>query len=192
MEIIMTKNVIAGTAFLLLAGASGAAAADQPKPAKYESAVSTIKATVKNIDYAARTITLKGSTGKTSTMDVGPEVVRFNEIKKGDQVEIQYLESVGISVHSPHDKIASAEGTSSVVVRNESKEPSGTKVTTEVVTASVVQINAKTRKATLRGPSGDLVHIDVAPDVEHLENVKKGDQVVVTYTRSLAIDIKKP
>jgi hypothetical protein len=78
------------------------------------------------------------------------------------------------------------------IVRNEGKKPSGVAVATEVVTATVVKINAKKRQVTLQGPSGESFTIDVAPDVENLNNVKKGDKVLVKYTRTLAIDVRKP
>ena len=58
--------------------------------------------------------------------------------------------------------------------------------------ATVVKINAKKRTAVLKGPDGSEFPIDIAPDVQHLENVKKGDQVVVKYTQSLAMSVSKP
>jgi Cu/Ag efflux protein CusF len=166
--------------------------AETPKPAVTEAAAVSITATVEAIDYKNRSITLKGPEGNTQTMVVGPEATRFDKVKKGDVVQVDYLESVAVVVQSPDKQIATAEGTQSVIVRNQGRKPSGTLVQTDVVTATVEKIDAKARKATLKGPNGNMFNISIAPDVENLENVKKGDQLLVQVTRSLALDVRKP
>ncbi len=173
-----------------------ASAADQPKdvskPAVVEAEVVHYTGTVESIDYTTRMMTLKGTDGQTVSMEVGPEAVRFNDVKKGDQVKIDYLESVAVMVQSPSDTISSAESSGSVIIRNKGQKPSGTKVETEIVTATVEKINAKKRTAVLKGPDGKTFPIDIAPDVKNLENVKKGDQLVIKRTRTVAIDVSKP
>ncbi len=164
-------------------------AAEKPKPGVLEAAAATMTATVEKIDYKTREITLKGENGNVVTMVAGPEIVRFNEIKKGDTIQADYLEAVAVMVSSPSDKVATAEGSQSALVRNKTKKPSATMVQTDVVTATVVKVDAKARKATLKGPDGNTFDVEVAPDVEHLENVKKGDQVLVKVTRSLALAV---
>jgi Cu/Ag efflux protein CusF len=174
-------------------GVAKAADAPMAKPGVFEAAAKTVTATVVEIDYKTRAVTLQeGKDGPQTTMVVTPEATRFNEIKKGDIVQIDYLESVGVMVQSPDKTIATAEGSSSVMVRNQGKKPSGVMTETDVVTATVVTVNAKKRTATLKGPAGNTFNIDVAPDVTNLENVKKGDQVLVKYTRTVAIDVRKP
>ena len=128
----------------------------QPKPGVLNAAAASVTATVESIDYTTRMISLKTPDGNVQTMEVGPGVVRFNEIKKGDLIQVDYLESVVVVVQDPHETISSAQGSSTVLVRNKGKSPSGTVVQTDVVTATVVKINAKKRKATLRGPDGNV------------------------------------
>jgi Cu/Ag efflux protein CusF len=164
----------------------------KPKPGVLNATAASVTATVQDIDYKTRMITLKGPQGDVETMEVGPEVVRFNEIKKGDLVQIDYLESVAVMVQSPDQAVSSAEGTSSALVRNKTKLPSGMMVQTDVITATVEKIDAKKRTATLKGPQGNTLHVDIAPDVMHVENVKKGDQVLVKVTRTVAMAIRKP
>lgn len=194
----MNKKAWAGMAAVLLLGTLGVGAAEMAadmsinKPAAVEAAVVSLTATVKDIDYKTRNVTLQKKDGSTVSMEVGPEAIRFNEIKKGDVVKVDYMESVAVVVQSPDAEIATAEGSNVAVVRNQGKKPSGVAVATDVVTATVVKINAKTRKATLKGPQGNLIDLDVSPDVQNLENVKKGDQVLVKYTRTLAINVEKP
>ncbi len=47
------------------------------------------------------------------------------------------------------------------------------------------------RKATLKGPDGKVSTVDVHKDVQNLENVKIGDQVILQRTESIAVDITK-
>jgi hypothetical protein len=45
--------------------------------------------------------------------------------------------------------------------------------------------------ATLRGPEGKVVDVKVR-NPKNLENVKEGDQVVITYTEAVAVSVEKP
>lgn len=198
----MNKRAWAAMVVAVMMGTLGAGAAEMTtsvavdvaheKPAAIEAAVVSLSATVKAIDYKTRMVTLEKSDGSTVTMEVGPDAVRFNEVKKGDIVEVDFMVSVAVVVQSPDSKIDSVEGSNVAIVRNEGKKPSGVAVATDVVTATVVKINAKKRTATLKGPDGTTYDIDVAPEVKNLENVKKGDKILVKLTRTLAIDVRKP
>jgi hypothetical protein len=163
----------------------------KPKPGVVEARSASVKGTVESIDYTTRKVTLKTSDGQMLPMEVGPEAKRFNEVKKGDTVKIDYLESVAVVVADPHATIDSTEASGKVVVRNKTKKPSGTAIETHVATATVVKIDAKKRTAVLKGPDGNEFPLEIAPDVQHLENVKKGDQVLVKYTQSLAVSVSK-
>ena len=59
------------------------------------------------------------------------------------------------------------------------------------ITARVVAIDKKNRTATLRGPEGNETAIKVGPEVRNFDQVKKGDDVVVTYYESLAVKVLK-
>lgn len=188
-----TAMVVAMLMGTMIANAAEMAAdMSHEKPAAVEAAVVSLTATVKNIDYATRMMTLEKSDGSTVSMEVGPEAVRFNEVKKGDIVEIDMMVSVAMVVQAADTKIDSVEGSQVAIVRNEGKKPSGVAVATDMVTATVTKINAKKRTATLKAADGTSYDIDVAPDVKNLENVKKGDKVMVKLTRTLAIDVRKP
>ncbi len=62
---------------------------------------------------------------------------------------------------------------------------------TTTVTATVQSVNQQTRMVTLKGPHGKTATIHVGDAVQNLPQVKKGDQVVVTYYESLAYDVMK-
>jgi hypothetical protein len=59
------------------------------------------------------------------------------------------------------------------------------------VVATVEAIDAAKREITLKGPKGKVVPLSVAPEVRNLEQVKVGDQLVVTYVEALSLTLKK-
>lgn len=190
---------VAATLLLLAAppilAAETAAPAEKPalaKPASLDAAAASVVATVDAIDYKKRELTLRADNGETQQIVVGPEVTRFDAISKGDQVEVDYFGAIAVAVQPADKNIASVEGGQSVIVRNQGKKPSGMRVDTEILTATVDAIDAKKRTASLIGPEGRTLQIDIAPDVPAIENIRKGDRIVVRVTRTVAIAVRKP
>jgi len=60
------------------------------------------------------------------------------------------------------------------------------------VTATVVKIDHKKRKVTLKAADGRVESFIVDEAVKNLDQVKKGDVVVATYAEALAYEVKKP
>lgn len=58
----------------------------------------TAVSTVLSIDYEKRIATLQDPDGKRVTIHAGPEVKRFHEIRKGDQIVVQVTEALAVSV----------------------------------------------------------------------------------------------
>jgi len=60
-----------------------------------------VVANVEAIDYASRTITLQRPDGSVKAFKVSDAVEKFDQIKKGDQVVLEYTEAIAISVEKP-------------------------------------------------------------------------------------------
>jgi hypothetical protein len=60
-----------------------------------------VVANVEAIDYAKRTITLQRPDGSAKTFKVSDAVERFDQIKQGDQVVLEYTEAIAIAVEKP-------------------------------------------------------------------------------------------
>ena len=60
-----------------------------------------VVANVEAIDYTQRTITLQRPDGSVKTFKVSDAVEKFDQIKKGDQVVLEYTEAIAISVEKP-------------------------------------------------------------------------------------------
>ena len=58
-------------------------------------------ATVEDINYKTRTVTLKGPQGGTVTLAVHESAKKFNQVKKGDQVVARVTEAVVMAIRKP-------------------------------------------------------------------------------------------
>jgi len=150
-----------------------------------------ITATVEAIDYAKRTVTLKGPEGNTRTLKVGEAARNFDQVKVGDQVVAQYFESVALYVKKPGGQPSAGE-TNVVQMAPRGAKPEGVVVNTTELTATVEAIDYAKRTVTLKGPEGNSVTLKVDKSAKNFKNVKKGDQVVARYTEAVAISVQKP
>lgn len=64
-----------------------------------------------------------------------------------------------------------------------------TKSQSAVARATVVAVDQATRLVTLKDPEGKTFEVEAGPAVQHLDQVKPGDVVAVTYTESLAFQV---
>jgi hypothetical protein len=58
-------------------------------------------------------------------------------------------------------------------------------------TATVRDIDPNARKISLAQPQGNTIDINVDPSVVGLDQVNKGDQVVIRYTEAVALEVLK-
>lgn len=63
---------------------------------------------------------------------------------------------------------------------------------TNRVNATVEAINPATREVTLKGPDGNTVRITAGDNVRNFAQIKKGDNVGVTYYESVALALGRP
>jgi hypothetical protein len=58
------------------------------------------------------------------------------------------------------------------------------------VRARVVELDAARRSVTLRGPRGDIVTVEVPPEVTNFDQVRVGDTLVIRYRTAVAVRIE--
>ena len=150
-----------------------------------------VKATIEDIDHAKREVTLKDSKGDKHKMKVSEEVKNLDQVKKGDEVAIGYYQSVAIGVHKPGDAPPPAQA-QAVIVAEKGQKPGGLAVQTTQKSATVEDIDYATREVKLKGSDGNIVKVKAGDKVKRLEDVKKGDRIVATYTEALAVSVAKP
>ncbi len=59
------------------------------------------------------------------------------------------------------------------------------------VRAKIVELDKAERLATLQGPKGRLVTVNVPPEVKNFDQVQVGDEVVVRYAAAVAAKLEK-
>jgi hypothetical protein len=79
-----------------------------------------------------------------------------------------------------------------VVGATESTAKGGARAQEVTLTAIVEKVDQKERLVTLRGPDGATETIRVDESARNLGQVKRGDEVVVTYYQAVAFEVLKP
>ena len=64
-------------------------------------------------------------------------------------------------------------------------------VSTETVTATVLNVNQKTREVTVKMENGNQHSFIAGDEVKNLAQVKKGDIITAVYTEAIAYEVKK-
>jgi hypothetical protein len=168
----------------------GAGYAQTPKPAKIEH---TIKKTVvvTNLDVASRHLTIKTQKGDEFTVDVDPEVRNLAQLKVGDKIVVTYYEGLAASLKKPGE--AKPETAKVETTRAEPGAlPGGKARVTQSVTVTVDSVDTKKNVVSFHGPDKLVRTADIVrPEGKaFIKELKKGDEVVITYTESLAVHVE--
>jgi Cu/Ag efflux protein CusF len=181
------KKLLGVAVFVLLVTAL-VAAADQPE--KIGGAVMASlsgSAVVQDIDYTTREATLKYDNGNIETIIAGPEVRNFNQVNKGDKVNIDYNATVALSIggaSQPPSRVQAVEVERAPL----GQKPAGTFKTAAEISAVIEDVDYANRLVTVRGPQR-VLKIKVDPQALNLEKIKKGDQVLLEVDESLSIKV---
>ncbi len=164
---------------------------EQDRPGRVMVETNTITATVVAVDYKTREVTLKGPKGGMTTFIAGDEVKNLNQVKKGDMVTFDYIEGVAIDVRKATEAPKMVE-TQTITRAKPGEKPAGTIKTMGFLTAKVAEIDYKSRVVMLELPEGQALRFTVGDQVRRLNEVKKGDEVVVEYVQELSIKVMSP
>ena len=179
----------------VLACVSFTALADEPKAAggvavapgkAAAAAVVKLTATVEAVDPATRTVTLKGPKGELHEVVAGDHVRNFDQIKVGDKVNIQYLESLAIELKKDGKAVVGRTETNDLQRAAPGEKPGGVAKSEVTIVADVVAVDAKKKKVSVKNAKGEVVDLHV-DDPEQIKLIKKGDQIQATYTQAVAI-----
>jgi hypothetical protein len=153
--------------------------------------VVAVEATVEAIDYDKRVITLKGPEGNVRAFKVRKNIKNFDQIKVGDKIKSEYVESFAVFIRKS-DKPASADEAREVMVAPKGQKPEAAAVDTVEVTAKVEAIDYKNRTVSLKGPEGNTRTFTVDKRVKGFKKIKKGDDVTLRHTEAFVVSVVKP
>jgi hypothetical protein len=184
-KLILTVGFVAA-AIALPAGAQTGTAMVGTAPGM-AAVAETVKLTaaITAIDKATRDITLKGPQGNEVTLTAGPDVKNFDNMKVGDQVNVEYTEALTLELKKGGGLIVQRTEKAGAAGAKPGERPAGAAGRQITIVADVIGVNAAKQTITLKGPNRT---VDMRiPDPEQFKRIAKGDQVEATYTQALAM-----
>ena len=187
------KNVFVVVMMVMVTGIYSYAADkknDKIEVLSKDAVLMTIDAEVANINYKTREVTLKDSEGKTVKITVDMSAGKLQNVKKGDLVAIEYLESVEISLVSSDKLKAGVVGGAAVETSDPEKKPAKVKVAQVNVILTIEKIDLKNELVTLKDAQGNIETVK-ARNPENLKKGKVGDKVIITVTKAIGYKVTK-
>lgn len=124
-------------------------------------------------------------------MKLGQNAPDLSQLHKGDLVTASFYQSAAVMLAKPGTEPTGVEQ-EDFVVSPQSGQPGGMAVRTIKTTATIEDIDAQKRSVTLKEANGQTLKLKVDASVQNLDQIKKGDEIVVRYTEAAAISITKP
>ena len=158
------------------------------KPSFFASQSTTVNAVVEAIDHETRIVTLRVGDDETVTFTASEEARNLDQVSVGDIVNAEYVESLSIEVVA-NEGMEPSEGELAAIARTDLGEmPGVAAIDTQVVTATVEDINLEKNTFKLKGPDG-TVNEYVARNPDNLKRAAVGDLVIITMTEAVAISV---
>ena len=145
----------------------------------------TATVTIRAIDQATRSVTLRAENGDEDTFTVGPEVKRFNELKVGDTIRATYYESLVFQLRKPG--VPSTPASTSVAGGRIVEVPGGAVGKQQTTTVTVKAIDMNAPSITVVTTDGRVMTRKIG-DRKNLEGVSPGDRIDITYTQALIVN----
>ena len=157
------------------------------KPSVERSSEVTLSAVVEAVDYDARTFSLKDEEGNTQSFQVRNSEVPLQDLKMGDSVtmtiyeeELAFVTEPGAELPSDAELTAVGSTEGNIIVSN-----------VKQMTSTVLAIDIENRIATLESEGIPELTLPIQDDVQNLENVNVGDQVVTYITQVVSVTINE-
>ena len=140
------------------------------------------------IDQESRRVTIKGGSGKELSFVAGPEVKNFAQLKVGDIVTMNVIQSLALELKKGGQELRQRVESGETVSAQPGQKPMGGESMTVRIIADVTAVNRKTGMVTLRGPQRTL---DLkVKDKTMLKDIAVGDQVEATFVEATVISVR--
>ena len=172
------------------------AQSDGSKPMVIDAAVTNTvyqlyEGTVTKIDKKSRTIYFKNDEGESKFV-AGPEIKNFDQIKKGDRLNVNYELAMAIElIKTKSDGIRSKVETASETTSKLGEKPTRLISNTTTIIADIIAVDRAKKLVSVKGPSGKVTTVTVK-NPELLADVNVGEQVKVVYYDAMAASITTP
>jgi hypothetical protein len=181
---------IARLAFLAVFASVAYAGDDSSGQPMSREKVHKMEARVAAIDQATRTVTLR-TPKEIMTIVADPAVRNFDKIKVGDTVRVGYYEAIAVEIKKKGSAKGEAAEVSAMYRAPVGAQPAAAVGRSVNATVTVQSINQQTNQVTFKRPDGVVKTLAVESPEGHkfIRTLHSGDEVDVTYTEALAIDV---
>ena len=184
----MTFRVLTAAALALTLAACDMMQGGDVTSAEREETFTTV-GTIQQVDRANRRVVLRIE-GRTLTLRANEAVRAFDIVEPGDRVRATYTEAVAVDMALPDDtgerEIMVAEG---IFVEPGQVGRAAAEVMTGVY--EVVSFDRRANEATLINPEGEVIVVDVAPELRAFARSRvPGDRVLITYAIGAAVALE--
>ena len=180
----MFRHALAAAAVVM---AVALAACTPPQMAQREQVVSAT-GTVTAIDRETRRVVIQ-EPNRTVQYRIGSQVTNFDQVEVGDQVRLDYIESVAVAMADPADTgepIVDIFG----VRAPEGSRPGMAAGSVATVVVELVSYDARSSRATIRTPSGEVRTVSVAPELRRFASTRSpGDRILVLIEQAVAVSV---
>ena len=140
------------------------------------------------IDQESRRVTIMGGSGNELSFVAGPEVKNFAQLKVGDIVTMNVIQSLALELKKGGQELRQRVESGETVSAQPGQKPMGGESMTVRIIADVTAVNRKTGMVTLRGPQRTL---DLkVKDKTMLKDIAVGDQVEATFVEATVISVR--
>jgi Cu/Ag efflux protein CusF len=146
-----------------------------------------LTATITALDKATRDVTLKGPQGNEITLTAGSEVKNFDQMKVGDQVNVEYLQALTLELKKGGGLVVARTEQKGGAAAKPGERPAGAMGRQVTIVADVIATDPAKQTITLKGPK-QTVDMRIA-DPEQFKRIAKGDQVEATFTQAVALAV---
>ena len=169
------------------------ATSHEPKVSREESQVTSFRARVEAIDQQTRVVTLVDADGNRTTFRADEAVRNLPQVRVGDVVVGELMESVAVEVRpaTAEEKAAPASIAALAAGAEPGQKPAGLFARQVKALYTIESIDKAAGGGTLRDAEGGSHFVKVR-DPSVLDRVKVGDPVVVTLTEALRIEVIAP
>ena len=149
-------------------------------------------ATVESINLPSRLVTLQDENGGGFTVVVDPAVKNLDQVEVGDKVVISYYEGLAAEVKKPGEGVQGVETDVASVRAKPGEKPAGGAGVTMRTTVTIESVNTSANMVTFKRSDGmsRTVAIQTPEGQKFIQGLKKGDQVEITYTEALAMEVR--
>jgi len=148
-------------------------------------------AAVDRVDARTRTVVVRGPDNRPQTLQLGPEVRNFDQIRRGDRVRLHYEEAVAVRMAPRGSQVEPETVVGAARAEPGARPAAGTMAATRAQ-VRITAVDAANNMVSFVGPSRvERTAAVRAPELrEFLKTLRVGDRVDVAVVEAIAIRVE--